>query len=93
MAEINAIIAKNKDLEIEVKNKESVINDTNNQITYLKDTNTIISAELQAVKHSMNNLRKSYIKLKDGVDEDNSLNNNLEEVRKQNLLISERFTK
>ena len=36
----------------------------NNQILYLKESNNTLTAELQATKHSMNNLRKSYLKLK-----------------------------
>lgn len=73
--EIKSLVEKNFELEKELKNKEEELNIAHNQVLYLKESSNILNAELKTVKYNMNNLKKSYFKLKEGnVEEDETRN-------------------
>lgn len=92
-SEIAQILSKNNALESHLKGKEEQIFDMQNQIIYLKENSNTIMAELKVTKNSLNQLRKTYIKLRDGVEPKNSFVAKLDDFRVRNSELSEKILK
>lgn len=68
--EVKNLVEKNFELEKDLKNKDEELKIAHNQILYFKESSNILNAELKTVKFNMNNLKKTYFKLKEGNNED-----------------------
>jgi chromosome segregation ATPase len=69
-SEVKSIVERNLELEKDLKLKEEALAVSQNQALYLKESLNIVNAEIKTMRYSMNNLKKSYFKLKEGQEPD-----------------------
>ena len=91
--EITSIVNKNKALESDLKLKEDQLADAQNQLIYLRENNNTVNTELQVTKHSLNALRKNYIKLRDSLESEKSQQAKVDDLRNKTVEYSEKDRK